>query len=181
MDHPSLIKSIRQAARTSLLGMLVAVALGACATAQVGSAPTPVVHESASQPTDGVAFPRPSIPPPSPQAPQPTPAGPKPSPIPKPSPTPLTGAAMARSVAARYERRLVAGDWRGAWNLLSRVDQNLRGTLADYADERSAFFDNVGGRYVLAKPTHDRAVLRMWTQSAELVRGADLSRAWIVQ
>ncbi len=87
----------------------------------------------------------------------------------------------AAGLADNYERALVDGRWQAAWDMLSPADQALRGTFADYTSERSAYFHSVAGRYTLSAPTHDAAVLTNWTSSPDLVRGADLSRAFIVQ
>ncbi len=65
--------------------------------------------------------------------------------------------------------------------MLSVSDQALRGSLADYTTERSAYFHSVAGRYTLSAPTNDAAALTIWTSSPDPVRGADLSRAFIVQ
>lgn len=90
-------------------------------------------------------------------------------------------ALQAATLADGYERALIGGDWQVAWDMLAPADHVLRETLAEYTNERSAYFHSVAGRYTLSVLTHEAAVLRKWTTSPELVGGADLARAFIVE
>jgi hypothetical protein len=164
-------------------GVLIAVLVGGCATVAVEAPPTPVVRASSPEPTPPIADASSPV-----GLPSPTPLRDEASPsivpsTPRPAPTArhLTDAAMARSVARTYERALVGGRWRAAWTVLSSADQALRGTLAAFASERAAYFTSVAGRYTLSRAHHDPATLRRWTSSPDLVRGANLKRAYIVQ
>jgi hypothetical protein len=157
-----------------ITGLLVAVLLGGCATAPVAFPAKPAIRSARPMETGS---PRPTLS----AKPQPSPVVRPPSLVAAPSATPRTDSAKAGAIADQYERSLVDGRWRAAWNLMSSVDRTLRGTYAAYVDERSAYFRSVSGRYTLSRPTHDPAVLRTWTSSPELVRGADLSRGYIVQ
>ncbi len=127
------------------------------------------------------------------QPPLPTPAPPQPAPItPGPSfaapATPLAlgtprpgDSAIASSLATRYERALVAGQWQTAWDLLAPASQKVPYTdYANFVYERSAFFKSVAGRFVVKPPSHDATALTSWVASL-LPLSANLDRAFLIE
>ncbi len=68
----------------------------------------------------------------------------------------------AVDLVMRYEHALVAGQWQTAWEMLAPEQQALSGPYPTYADDRSAYFKSVAGRYTIKAPTHDLATIRQW-------------------
>lgn len=99
---------------------------------------------------------------------------------PSASPSPDAGAAEATALLAGYEQDLIAGRWAAAWALLSPASQQLRGDLAAYTSERSAYYASVKGRYELSAPSDDPAVINNWASPSLSVAGADLGRSYVL-
>ena len=113
--------------------------------------------------------------------PSPTPSQPAASPRPaSPAPSPLasfTDNEVAKDLVDRYESALVAGRWQTAFDLLAPTSASHEAGLAGFSSERAAFFDSVGGRYVIGDP----APATDWATYGPLVAGADRSRAWLIE
>jgi photosystem II stability/assembly factor-like uncharacterized protein len=70
-------------------------------------------------------------------------------------------AAAARAVDSHI-RDLVNGDYAAAWSFLAPAAQAQRGSLADFIDERRAFFASVRGKYVVTPNPTDVAPIGDW-------------------
>src|SRR4051794_31868062 len=62
-------------------------------------------------------------------------------------------AAAAVAQVDRYEAALVAGDWQTAFDMLAPSSPTHEAGYAAYADERAAYYESVGERYVIGTPT----------------------------
>jgi hypothetical protein len=170
--------STRQSGTLVATALVVALLMSGCATVKGGVASTPLIQSA--PPASAPAAQRTAQPSAQPTAKPPV-ATPKPSPaVVAPSAKPLSDAAKALAVTQRYENALIAGRWQVAWDILSSAQQSMRGTLANFVYERAAYFDRID-RYTLSRPTHNAAVLKTWTTSRDLVRGANLARAYVIQ
>ncbi len=71
-------------------------------------------------------------------------------------------AAEATTLVRNYTADLVAGDYAGAWAMLSPQRRSAYGSLASFKAERAAYFKDVKGRYSVMASPGDLAPINSW-------------------
>ncbi len=89
-------------------------------------------------------------------------------------------AAAAAETVRQYTQALVDGDYPAAWALLAPQARAQSGSMAQFSDERAAFFVSVAGRFKVVVSPPDVAPLTDWLSATD---GAtiDLGRAVLVE